>query len=339
MGDDDNDDDDDGGITFVDHYKVLGLKYGATNREITKAYRNLARKVHPDRNKGNKVAADKFVALTRSYEILTDAKSKNKYDEKVKKRAANEARNQKRSRDIRSMRADLERREREAQRATTKRARTARHGDATMEARVMQIQKANEDLKEKYEKEVTKESSTTKASFIRKKMGIVSVKWKRGGAIPSAARLKQGLKIFGNILDVKFIDGDRKALVCFESTISARSAANQKKIGKFKVSLPKKDVSEIFEGPVPDSASSLETTPPSSAPAAASSKCSENGGANVALSIDTTSDCYLSIRKSLPHAHIDESSAYVRWLRESEGVALGDAEKSAFSLLGYSGTP
>lgn len=66
--------------TKRDFYEVLGVKKDASAAEIKKAYRQLALKYHPDRNKG-KDAADKFKEISESYEVLSDPKKKQTYDQ------------------------------------------------------------------------------------------------------------------------------------------------------------------------------------------------------------------------------------------------------------------
>jgi DnaJ-class molecular chaperone len=63
-----------------DYYGVLGLKKGAKNEEIIKAYRKQARVYHPDRNKNSQESADKFRQITEAFNILTDTKMKETYD-------------------------------------------------------------------------------------------------------------------------------------------------------------------------------------------------------------------------------------------------------------------
>jgi molecular chaperone DnaJ len=63
-----------------DFYKVLGVKRTASQDEIRKAYRRLARKYHPDVNPGDKAAEDKFKQLSEAYEVLSDAKKREVYD-------------------------------------------------------------------------------------------------------------------------------------------------------------------------------------------------------------------------------------------------------------------
>ncbi len=55
-----------------DYYEVLGLKKGASDDEIKKAFRKMAMKYHPDKNPGDKEAEEKFKELGKAYEILSD---------------------------------------------------------------------------------------------------------------------------------------------------------------------------------------------------------------------------------------------------------------------------
>ena len=64
-----------------DYYEVLGVSKGATDDEIKKAYRKLARKYHPDLNKDNPEAAEKFKEIGEAYEILSDKDKRARYDQ------------------------------------------------------------------------------------------------------------------------------------------------------------------------------------------------------------------------------------------------------------------
>ena len=64
-----------------DYYKVLGVDRAASQDDIRKAYRKLARKFHPDINPGNKDAENKFKELSVAYDVLSDEKKKKLYDE------------------------------------------------------------------------------------------------------------------------------------------------------------------------------------------------------------------------------------------------------------------
>lgn len=64
-----------------DYYKTLGVPKTATAAEIKKSYRELARKYHPDANKGSTDAEERFKAITEAYNVLSDEKQRKEYDE------------------------------------------------------------------------------------------------------------------------------------------------------------------------------------------------------------------------------------------------------------------
>ncbi|TYQ16969.1 UNVERIFIED_CONTAM: DnaJ-class molecular chaperone with C-terminal Zn finger domain [Acetivibrio alkalicellulosi] len=59
---------------MVDYYKILGVSRDASPEEIKKAYRKLARKYHPDVNKGNKDAEEKFKQINEAYKAVVEGK-------------------------------------------------------------------------------------------------------------------------------------------------------------------------------------------------------------------------------------------------------------------------
>jgi len=65
----------------TDYYKVLGVSKDASESDIKKAYRKLAMKYHPDQNKGNKQAEEKFKQLSEAYAVLSDKTKRRQYDE------------------------------------------------------------------------------------------------------------------------------------------------------------------------------------------------------------------------------------------------------------------
>jgi len=64
-----------------DYYQILGVERNSSQDEIKKAYRKLAMKYHPDKNKGNKEAEEKFKSISSAYSVLSDEKQKNIYDQ------------------------------------------------------------------------------------------------------------------------------------------------------------------------------------------------------------------------------------------------------------------
>ena len=64
-----------------DYYEVLGINKGASDDEIKKAYRKLAKKYHPDLNPDDKKAEANFKEVNEAYAILSDKDKKAKYDQ------------------------------------------------------------------------------------------------------------------------------------------------------------------------------------------------------------------------------------------------------------------
>lgn len=66
---------------FRDYYEILGVTKDASNEEIKKNYRRLARQYHPDLNPGNKAAEEKFKVIGEAYEVLSDTTKRAQYDQ------------------------------------------------------------------------------------------------------------------------------------------------------------------------------------------------------------------------------------------------------------------
>lgn len=68
-------------MAYIDYYQVLGVNKKASQDEIKKAFRKLARKHHPDLNPNDPTAKDKFQAINEANEVLSDPEKRKKYDE------------------------------------------------------------------------------------------------------------------------------------------------------------------------------------------------------------------------------------------------------------------
>ncbi len=68
-------------MEFIDYYKILGVDKNASQEEIKKAYRSLARKHHPDLNPNDKEAHKKFQQINEANEVLGDPEKRKKYDQ------------------------------------------------------------------------------------------------------------------------------------------------------------------------------------------------------------------------------------------------------------------
>jgi len=68
-------------MSFIDYYAALGISKNATENDIKKAYRKLARKLHPDLNPNDKEANKKFQQINEANEVLSDPEKRKKYDQ------------------------------------------------------------------------------------------------------------------------------------------------------------------------------------------------------------------------------------------------------------------
>jgi curved DNA-binding protein len=68
-------------MDYKDYYQTLGVDRNASKEEIRKAFRKLARQYHPDMNKGDKQAEEKFKDINEAHEVLSDPEKRQKYDQ------------------------------------------------------------------------------------------------------------------------------------------------------------------------------------------------------------------------------------------------------------------
>jgi len=68
-------------MEYRDYYKILGVDRNASEQDIKRAYRKLAREFHPDLNPGDKASEEKFKEINEAHEVLTDSEKRAKYDQ------------------------------------------------------------------------------------------------------------------------------------------------------------------------------------------------------------------------------------------------------------------
>src|SRR6476660_2821844 len=64
-----------------DYYDVLGVPQGASEKDVARAYRKLAKQYHPDANSGNKDAEERFKEISAAHDVLGDTSKRAEYDE------------------------------------------------------------------------------------------------------------------------------------------------------------------------------------------------------------------------------------------------------------------
>jgi curved DNA-binding protein CbpA len=78
-------------VMVRNHYLLLGIPPDASQRQIKSVYRNLAKRFHPDRNKGSEAAAELFRQVNDAYRVLSDPKRRTRYDQQLKQQQEKDA--------------------------------------------------------------------------------------------------------------------------------------------------------------------------------------------------------------------------------------------------------
>lgn len=232
-----------------DIYELLGVTPESTESEIRKAYRKASLRYHPDKNRDDPSAADKFHLVTVAQDILTDPVAKKLYDDvraaNERKRRQHDSYNQQRRKDV----DDLLRREgafkRKREDDDTAEARLARRVaelQADSQRRKREMEERNRKAQESLDRDITTEESATngdRSAPEPENKRMVKVRWIKEdeGATLDKEKLSKLFSRFGKIeitlvlKDRKKRLGDRKekrlignGIVIFESVVGAHAA-------------------------------------------------------------------------------------------------------------------
>lgn len=193
-------------ITFSqveEYYKILGIEAGASEKEIATAYRFRALKLHPDKNRDDPTAQDRFLALTRAYQILSDPEARRAAETVVKLRREREARLASLDAKRRKLQDDLLERERLARGQVDEEA----EAEAKLRAEIERLRRVAESRKDdqKIEEELDRSIKIS-----------VSEKYPVGNLQQTLLELLSPYQANPSVL----VDG-RAALVCFEDIDTA----------------------------------------------------------------------------------------------------------------------
>eukprot|EP01138_Halocafeteria_seosinensis_P001765 gb/GECG01001808.1/.p1 GENE.gb/GECG01001808.1/~~gb/GECG01001808.1/.p1 ORF type:complete len:327 (+),score=80.27 gb/GECG01001808.1/:1-981(+) len=225
---------------IVNHYEVLGVEQEATEADIKRAHKLLARKVHPDKNPDDPKAAEKFHQVSKAREALLDPKQREELDKKLKSQKEKEEKYRKMNEKRRKMQEALERREREG-RSFMGTGGTSDDGPKTSkedqkhreirEKNRKQREKIEQSMKEKMQSSNTGNKASSGSSSNKAPEDAIRVQWTdaeahilglEGDTDACSKRLQEMFEKYGNITNV--ICKNRTAVVEFERGGSAAAA-------------------------------------------------------------------------------------------------------------------
>lgn len=129
-----------------DPYEFLGVDRFASKKSVRSAYRAKALILHPDKNRNNKKADDKFKVLKEVYEFLKDDKRRTGYDEWLKRAEQKKQLSQKFDAEKRRFAEELSRREAAAAKGKPSSTQTERRSSVSADAKIKRLRKENEDF-------------------------------------------------------------------------------------------------------------------------------------------------------------------------------------------------
>lgn len=224
----------------TNHYEVLNLEPGASEDEIKRAHKLLARQVHPDKNPDDPKAAEKFHQVSKAREALLDPTTRQEIDRKLKAQKEQKEKYKKMNEKRRRMREALEKREREGSSIIGSSERASSTGPQSndsssqkqrqsREKNRMQREKVEQKMKERFNTGSTTGNAT--GSFERQSEGSIHVKWSDAAAgilgldnvDSQEQRIRELFEKYGKVHNV--LSKNQVAVIEFEKGGSAAAAA------------------------------------------------------------------------------------------------------------------
>jgi DnaJ homolog subfamily C member 17 len=204
-----------------DYYKAIELQNDATAEEITKAYRKRVLKLHPDKNRNDPKATEKFQALLKAYEVLSDEKARAAYDAVIATKRARQQRDKQMDGKLKRMKDDLETKENAWKKQRLDEDRAKRAFEAEMDRLRQQGWK-----KLREEQHLQSQMASMKHEFkIPSLAAAIKVKWDATKVSFDEVKLQNIFIRFG---EIDWIQAKtQSAVILYKAEASAAAAMNQ----------------------------------------------------------------------------------------------------------------
>ncbi len=221
---------------FEDYYEILGVPQTVTQDALSKAYKKMALKTHPDRNTNDPKAAERFRAVQQAYEILNDEKARAAFDNVLKARLQKRKRESAMDASLRQMKADLEQKEQAFKKQKMDEETAKRWLEIEKERLKREAALRIKAEKERREKEEQRRRQEQEEKASGRAGAALKVRWKRpkrSGAVPpyTESDLNTIFSRFGPIDSIILSRKGGSALVSFKSAHDALLAVSEANSG------------------------------------------------------------------------------------------------------------
>jgi len=192
-----------------DYYTILEISPNSDPTTIKKAYKDLSRRVHPDKNKNDPNAAKKFQTVRKAFEVLSDPKAKEAFDNLIRARIARKKRDSEMDVKRKRMKDDLEERERNYKRQKDDEEEAKRK----LKQEIERLKKENKIKMEEEERKKT-ENRQKEEHNISKSKNNLKINWDETKGDYSQDRIKDIFGMFGDLDCVVVSKGTSKKRCC-----------------------------------------------------------------------------------------------------------------------------